>query len=60
MGYPVTGFFEIVQCNNNQLISIKYLVETTWLTRYHKPIYIVYGQGYEFIDNEIRKPLIET
>ena len=36
------------------------LVETTWLTRYSKPMEITYNQGSEFIVHEFRKSLIGT
>ena len=35
------------------------LVETTWLSRYLRPIEITYDQVKEFIGNEFRKYLIE-
>ena len=35
------------------------LVETTWITRYPRPIEIMYVQGSEFISHELRKYLIE-
>ena len=31
------------------------LVETTWLTRYPRPMEITYYQGSEFIGHEFRK-----
>ena len=41
-------------------ISIANLVETTWLSRYLRPIEITYDQGPEFIVHEFIKYLIET
>ena len=38
---------------------ITYLVETMWLTRYHRPMVITYEQRLEFIGNKFRKFLIE-
>ena len=55
----VTGWFEIAQYDDKKLISIANLVETTWLSRYPRPIEIMHGQGSKFIDNEFRKYLIE-
>ena len=52
----ITGWFKY---DNKITISIKILVETTWLTRYYRPIEIMYDQEYEFIGNEFRKYLIE-
>ena len=46
---PVTGWFEIAQYKDKRAISIANLVETTWLSRYHIPIKIMYDQGREFI-----------
>ena len=57
---PVTGWFKITQYDNKRLISIAELVETTWLTRYPRPMEITYDQGSEFIGHEFRKYLIET
>ena len=42
---PVTGWFEITQCYDKIAISITNLVETTWLSRYPRPIEIKYDQG---------------
>ena len=57
---PVTGGFEITKYNDKREISITNLVETTWLTRYPRPIEITYDQGSEFIGHDFRKFLIET
>ena len=35
---PVTGCFEITQYNNKIAITIDNLVETTWLSRYPRPM----------------------
>ena len=56
---PVTGWFEVLQYDDKREISISNLVETTCLTRYHRPMEITYGQGSEFISHELRKFLIE-
>ena len=45
MMYPVTGWFDITKYNNKRAISIANLVETTWLSRYPRPIEIKYDQG---------------
>ena len=42
---PVTGWFEITQYDDKRAISITNLVETTWLSRYPRPIEIMYDQG---------------
>ena len=42
---PVTGWFEITQYDDKRAISITNLVETTWLSRYPRPIEIKYDQG---------------
>ena len=60
MIYPVTGWLEIMQYNDKRAISIANLVETTWLSRYPRPIEITYNQGSEFIGREFIKYLIET
>ena len=52
---PVIGWFEIMQYNYKRVISIPYLVETTWLSRYPIPMEITYEQGSEFIDYEFIK-----
>ena len=56
---PVTGWFEIAQYEYKRAISIANLVETTWLSRYPRPIEITYDQGKEFIGYEFIKYLIE-
>ena len=57
---PVTGWFEITRYDDKRAISIANLVETTWLTRYPRPMEITYDQGLEFIGHEFRKYLTET
>ena len=42
---PVTGWFEVVRYYDKILITVKNLVETTWLSRYPRPIEIKYDQG---------------
>ena len=41
---PVTVWFEITQYDNKRALSITNLVETTWLTRYPRPMEIMYDQ----------------
>ena len=41
---PVTGWFEVVQYDDRIVITMSNLVETTWLSRYPRPIEITYGQ----------------
>ena len=55
----VTGWSKITQYDNKRVTTIAKLVETTWLTRYLKPMEITYDQGSEFIGNEYIKSLIE-
>ena len=57
---PVTGWFEITQYDNKIAIYIAKLVETTWLSRYPRPIESTYDQGSEFIGPEFIKSLIES
>ena len=35
---PVTGWFEITEYNDKRALSIVNLVETTWLSRYPRPM----------------------
>ena len=42
---PVTEWFEISQYEDKKVISITNLVETTWLSRYPRPIKITYDKG---------------
>ena len=51
----VTGWFEIVQYDDKRAITIANLVETTWLSRYPRPMKIIYNQGKHFIGHEFRK-----
>ena len=45
MIYPVTMWFEIMHYGYKRVISIKNLVDTTWLTRYPRPMEITNDQG---------------
>ena len=56
---PVTGWFEIVQYDDKRAITIANLVETMWLSRYPRPMKIMYDQGKHFIGHELRNSLIE-
>ena len=42
---PVTGQFKITQYDDKRALSIANLVETTWLSRYSRPMEIMYDQG---------------
>ena len=42
---PVTGWFEVIKYNNKREISVSNLVETTWLSRYLRPMEIMYDRG---------------
>ena len=55
---PVTGWFEIAQYEDKIEISIANLVETTWLSRYPRPIEITYEQEKEFIGHKFKRSLI--
>ena len=56
---PITGWFEIAQYKDKREISSANLVETTWLSKYPRPIEITYDPGKEFIGHELRNSLIE-
>ena len=58
--YHVTDWFEVKQYNNKREISIANLVETTWLSRYPRPMEITYDQGKELIGHEFIKYMVET
>ena len=57
---PVTGWFELVQYYDKGAINIANLVESNWMSSYHRPIETMYDQGKEFIGHEFRKSLIGT
>ena len=42
---PATVWFEVVQYDDKRSTTITNLVETTWLSRYPRPIEIAYNQG---------------
>ena len=44
MIYSVAGWYEITQYDDKSALSITNSVETTWLTIYHIPMEITYGQ----------------
>ena len=46
---PVTGWFLIARYYDKRAIPIANLVKTVWLSRYPRPIEIMYDQGKEFI-----------
>ena len=54
MIYPVTGWFKITQYSNMRAISTANLVETTWMSRYPRPMEIMYEEGKECIGHEFR------
>ena len=41
----LTGWFEVVRYDDKKSILIATVVETTWLSRYPRPIEITYDQG---------------
>ena len=53
---PVTGWFEIAQYKYKRAISIENLVENTWLSRYPRPMEIMYDKLSEFIGHEFINP----
>ena len=42
---PVTWWSEVTQYNDKRAMPISNLVETTWLSRYPRPMDITYDQG---------------
>ena len=56
---PITGWFEVEQCDDKRAITIVNLFETTWLSRYPRPIEITHDQEKEFIGHGVRKDLNE-
>ena len=56
---PATGWIKITQYDNKIAITITNLVETTLLTRYPRPMEVMYDQGSEIIGHEFIKPLIQ-
>ena len=45
MVYPVTGWFEVTQYKDKELMMIVNLVKATWLVRYPWPVEIRYDRG---------------
>ena len=41
----ITGWFEVVRYDDKRAISIEKLFETTWISRYTRPMEITYDQG---------------
>ena len=60
MIYPVTGWFKTTQYDDKRAIYIANLVKPTWLTRYPRPIEIMYDQGSEFIVMSSKKFYLKT
>ena len=42
---PVTGWSQVTKYNDRRAMAIANLVETTWLSRYPRPMDITYDQG---------------
>ena len=55
----VTGWFEIAQYEDKRVISTANLVETMCISRYPRPIEIMYDLGKKFIGHKFRISLIE-
>ena len=56
---PVTGWFEVTQCDDKKATMITNSVETTWLYRYPCQYEIMYDCGSEFLGHEFKNTLIE-
>ena len=41
----VTGWFEVLRYDDKREVTIANLVETKWLSRYPRPIEIMYDEG---------------
>ena len=52
---PVTGWFEVVRYYDKRAITITNLVETTWLSRYPRPIEITYDQRKGIYWSQVQK-----
>ena len=51
---PVTGWFEAMQYRDKKSMTVTNLVETTWLVRYHWPLYITYDQLGEILGSRFK------
>ena len=49
---PVTRWFEVTQYRDKKAMTIKNLVETTWLIRYPWPVEITYERRGEFLGHK--------
>ena len=56
---PIAGWLKIKQHDNKRAISITNLVDTTWLSRYHRQMEIMHDQGSELIGHDFIKYKIE-
>ena len=56
---PVTGWFEVTQCDDKKATMITNSVETTWLYRYPCQYEIMYDCGSEFLGHEFKNTLTE-
>ena len=59
MIYPITGWFEITEYNNNKAMMIENLVETTWVFQYPWPVEITHERGGKLIGYQSKSILIE-
>ena len=56
---PVTGWSEMKQYNDKQVVAIAKLVETKWLVRYIWPVDIMHDRGVELFGRIFKNSLIE-
>ena len=56
---PATGWFEIAQLPNKRSDTVANIVETTWLTRYPRPLKCIMDRGPEFLGHDFKSSLLQ-
>jgi hypothetical protein len=54
---PATGWFEIVEVPNKKAVTAAILLDTTWLSRYPRPVQCIFDNGNEFTGFEFQEML---
>ena len=52
---PATGWFEIVEIPDKRAVTTATLFDRTWLSRYPRPLKVIFDNGNEFLGQESRR-----
>ena len=57
---PVTGWFKILQYNDEHSVTISNLVDQAWICRYPRPEIILYNRGSLFLGSLFKTVWVKT